>query len=68
MNALNIYTPDGNPLPATTLHETMLGGVEIRSFKVDPQYRGKFWQGIVSGNYNYELLNIPDVWYMLEPK
>jgi len=68
VNALNIYTPDGNPLPATTLHETMLGGVEIRSFKVDPQYRGKFWQGIVSGNYNYELLNIPDVWYMLEPK
>jgi len=68
VNGLTIYTPDGKLLPATTLLETMHGGFEIRSFKVEPQYRGKFWKAVVSGNYNYQLLNIPDVWYMLEPK
>ena len=68
VNALSIFSPDGKPATATTLHETMHGGFEIRSFKVEPQYRGKFWKAVIGGNYNYELLNIPNVWYMLEPK
>ena len=67
VNSLKIITPDHQSVP-NKLEQTLNTDFEIRSFKVEPQHRGKFWQGIVSGNFNYELLNIPDVWYMLEPK
>jgi hypothetical protein len=67
LNGLTIYNPAGKPT-ATTFLETQPGGFEIRSFKVDPNYQGKIWKGVVEGNLNYELLTIPDQWYMLQPK
>lgn len=67
LNALAVFTPDGNPIE-TTLLETQHAGFEIRSFNVEPRHQGKFWKAVVSGNYNYELLTIPDQWYMLQPK
>ncbi|TMI64958.1 MAG: DUF4838 domain-containing protein [Bacteroidetes bacterium] len=67
VNALAIYSPDGRKVN-TTLLEKQDGGFEIRSFKVDPGEQGKIWKAVVSGNYNYQMLNIPDRWFLLQPK
>jgi hypothetical protein len=67
VNALAIYSPDGRKVN-TTLLEKQDGGFEIRSFNVDPNEQGKIWKAVVSGNYDYQLLNIPDRWFMLQPK
>ncbi|GEM_PF-5418934 len=67
VNALSIFSPGGERV-ASTLIESQASGFEIRSFKVKPADQGKFWKGIVGGNFNYQLLSIPDYWYMIEPK
>ncbi|MCB0716165.1 MAG: DUF4838 domain-containing protein [Chitinophagaceae bacterium] len=67
-NRLTIYTPSGKKNTNSDLLGTMHGGWEIRSITVAPEDSGKFWQGIISGNYNYELQNIPNVWYLIQPK
>jgi len=67
VNALKISTPDGNPI-ATTLISTSPGGFELRSFEVPPGLSGKFWTAAVSGNYNYQFVNIPDRYFLLTKK
>jgi len=67
LDALRIIAPDGTS-PKTKLLETIYGGWEIRSFVPPANQRGKFWKAVISGNYNYEMLNIPDVYFLFEEK
>jgi hypothetical protein len=67
LNALKIISPDGKPV-TTKLLSQLPGGFEIRSFTVPANQQGKFWKAIISANYNYEFLNIPDVYFLLQEK
>ena len=66
-DALKILTPDGNPV-TTKLIKTLDGGFQIRSYTVPPNFAGKFWEAIVSGNFNYQFLNIPDRYFLFSKK
>jgi hypothetical protein len=65
-NALQIFDPENKPVTTTLL--TSEGGVEIRQFLVPKNYRNKFYKLEVTGNYNYQLLNIPDQYFLLNRK
>jgi hypothetical protein len=52
----------------TTLISTSPGGFELRSFEVPPGFSGKFWKAVISNNYNYQFLNIPDRYFLLIEK
>jgi len=67
VNALKILNPEGEAIK-TNLISTSAGGFELRSFEVPANFRGKFWTAVISGNYNYKFLNIPDRYYLLKPK
>ena len=67
LNALQIIMPDGKPV-ATKLLETLPGGFEIRSFIPPANQLGKFWKAVITGNFNYEMLNIPDVYFLFQEK
>ena len=66
-NTLAIYPP-GEAAIKTELIETLSDDFSIRSFKVSPSEQGKFWKAVVAGNFNYELVSIPDQWFILQPK
>jgi len=66
-NALKILTPEGTPVK-TNLINTSAGGFQLRSFEVPSNFAGKFWRAIVSGNNNYQFMNIPDRYYILREK
>jgi hypothetical protein len=67
VNALQIIAPDGTPVK-TKLLQTIYGGWEIRSFVPLANHKGKFWKAVISGNFNYEFLNIPDVYFLFDEK
>ena len=66
-NALKILNPDGKPIE-TKLVSTSPGGFQLRSFQVPSEQTGKFWKAIISGNYNYQFLNIPDRYFLFDKK
>ena len=67
VNALTITSSGGRNIKSDLLlNET--GGFEIRRFTVPSNEAGKFWKAEVSGNYNYNLVNIPDRYLLLEKK
>jgi hypothetical protein len=66
LNGLNIFSPDGQELK-TTLISSQAGGFEIRRFVPPADQTGKFWKVLTKG-YNYEMLNIPDTYFLLKPK
>jgi hypothetical protein len=67
LDALKIIAPDGKPV-TTKLLSQMHGGFEIRSFVPPRNQQGKIWKAVISANYNYEFLNIPDVYFLLKEK
>ena len=67
VNALKILAPDGKAV-TTNLISTSPGGFELRSFKVPQNFSGKFWTAVISNNYNYQFLNIPDRYFLFEKK
>jgi len=67
INALNISTTSGKRInPSLVL--TDASGFETRRFTVPPSEAGKFWKAEISGNYNYQFLNIPDRYFLLQKK
>ncbi|MBS1621222.1 MAG: DUF4838 domain-containing protein [Bacteroidetes bacterium] len=66
-NALSFYSPEGKKIE-NTLIETHNNDFETRSIKIKPSPVGRIWKAVVSGNFNYQLLNIPDRWFYLQPK
>ena len=66
-NALRILTPDDKPVE-TKLVSSSAGGFQLRTFEVPPDQTGKFWKAIISGNYNYQFLNITDRYFLFEKK
>jgi len=67
VNALNISTTSGvkaNP----SLVLTDASGFETRRFTVPSSEAGKFWKAEITGNYNYQFLNIPDRYFLLQKK
>ena len=62
LDALKILTPEGTPV-TTNLISTSAGGFQLRSFEVPANFAGKFWKVIISGNYNYQFINIPDRYF-----
>ncbi|HEY0434121.1 MAG TPA: hypothetical protein VGC95_09630, partial [Chitinophagaceae bacterium] len=63
-NGLRIIAPSGNTVNTTLIKKTD-DGFEVMSFDVPSGASGKFWQAIVTGNYNYQLINIPDRYFIL---
>jgi hypothetical protein len=67
LNSLAISSPSGK-----TYHSKLLvqehGGYETRQFNFPKEESGKIWKAIISGNYNYNMINIPDRYFLLEPK
>lgn len=67
LNALAITSPSGKKI-SSDLTLTEHGGFETRRFRVDPAESGKIWKAVISGNYNYNFLNMPDRYFLLEEK
>lgn len=66
-NALKILNPNGDPV-TTKLISSSAGDFQLRSFDVPPNFTGKFWTASVSGNFNYQFLNIPDRYFLFTKK
>lgn len=43
-------------------------GFETRQILVPKEEAGKIWKAAISNNYNYNMINIPDRYFLLEPK
>lgn len=41
---------------------------ETRQITVPKEEAGKIWKAVISNNYNYNMINIPDRYFLLEPK
>jgi hypothetical protein len=67
LNALALTSPSGKKI-VSNLIQSEYGGFEIRQFKIDQMETGKIWKAVITGNYNYNFLNIPDRYYLLEEK
>lgn len=67
LNALDITTPSGKK-PTSSILQTEHAGFEIRKMPVDEKDLGKIWKTVITGNYNYSFLNIPDRYYLLQEK
>lgn len=67
VDALKLLDPAGNVV-ATKLVKTLADGFQVRSFTVPTNLAGKFWKAIISGNYNYQFLNIPDRYFLFKEK
>jgi hypothetical protein len=67
LNALRIIAPDGSTVQ-TKLVSELPGGFQIRSFVAPANQQGKFWKAVITGNYNYEFLNIPDIYFLFKEK
>jgi hypothetical protein len=48
------------------LIKTQADGFELRSFTVPASMRGKFWKAVVTGNFNYQFLTIPDRYFLFD--
>lgn len=67
LNQLQIFTPAGKKI-ASKLLQTETGGFEIRQFAIADTETGKLWKAVISGNFNYSFINIPDRYFLLEEK
>jgi hypothetical protein len=67
LNALAIKSPTGRKINSDLL-VTEYGGFETRRFSAQNNETGKIWKAEVSGNYNYNFLNIPDRYLLLQEK
>jgi len=67
VDALKITDPAGNAVE-TKVAKTLADGFQVRSFTVLPNLAGQFWKVVISGNNNYQFLNIPDRYFLLIPK
>ena len=67
LNALAITSPLGKR-PVSKIIQTEHGGFEIRKFNIDPTEAGQIWKTVITGNYNYNFINIPDRYLLLEEK
>jgi hypothetical protein len=66
-DALKIIAPSGVTVK-TKLIRTGSDTFEIRSFVPSSDQKGKFWKAVINNNYNYEMLNIPDVYFLFQEK
>jgi hypothetical protein len=67
LNALTITSPIGRKIKSDLLLSEH-GGFETRKFAIQSNETGKIWKAEVSGNYNYNFLNIPDRYLLLQQK
>lgn len=67
LNSLAIASPSGKTYPSKLLLQEH-GGYETRQFNFPKEESGKIWKAVISGNYNYNMINIPDRYFLLEPK
>jgi hypothetical protein len=67
LNALTITSPIGRKIKSDLLLSEH-GGFETRKFAIQSNETGKIWKAEVSGNYNYNFLNIPDRYLLLQEK
>jgi len=66
-DALKIEDPQGNPV-ATKLVKTSVDGFQLRSFRIPANLSGQFWKATVTGNFNYQFVNIPDRYFLFRKK
>jgi type IV secretory pathway component VirB8 len=67
LNMLSITSPTGRKIdPELISKET--GGVEFRKFSIQSNEGGKIWKTQVAGNFNYNFMNIPDRYLLLEKR
>jgi hypothetical protein len=67
VNNLQLISPTGQKVESELL-ESQHGGFETRQLNFSAKESGKFWKAVISGNYNYGFLTIPDRYFLLEPK
>jgi hypothetical protein len=67
LNSLAISSPSGRTYTSKMLLQEH-GGYETRQFNFPKDESGKIWKAVISGNYNYNMINIPDRYFLLEPK
>lgn len=67
VNALTITSPAGRKIKSDLL-TTEDGGFETRRFSIQSGETGKIWKAEDSGNFNYNFLNIPDRYLLLDEK
>ncbi len=67
LNMLSITSPANRKISADLLSKEA-GGVEFRRFNIQTSEAGKIWKTEVAGNYNYNFINIPDRYLLLEKK
>jgi hypothetical protein len=67
LNALSITSPSGKH-PVSKVIQTENSGVETRTFSINQAESGKLWKAVITGNYNYNFINIPDRYFLLEEK
>lgn len=65
LNALRITSPSGKTYLSKVLSNED-SGFETREFSFPKTESGKLWNAVVSGNYNYNFINIPDRYFLLE--
>jgi hypothetical protein len=65
LNALKITSPSAKTYSSKVLSNEY-GGFETRQFTFPKSESGKLWNAVVSGNYNYNFINIPDRYFLLE--
>jgi hypothetical protein len=67
LNQLTITSPARSKV--NSMHaSTDDGSFEFRKITLIPGESGKIWQAVVGGNFNYNMLNIPDRYFLLEKK
>jgi hypothetical protein len=64
LNGLKFTSPSGlNPI--SNLLKKEYGGIEIRELKIHRGEAGNIWKAAISGNFNYNMLNIPDRYFLI---
>lgn len=66
LNALKLSS-SGKEFPSKLL-QTENAGFETRQIIVPKEETGKIWKAVIGNNYNYNMINIPDRYFLLEPK
>jgi hypothetical protein len=64
LNALKLTSPSGfNPNSNILIKE--YGGFEIRELIIPQEETGTIWKAVIAGNFNYNMLNIPDRYLLI---
>lgn len=67
LNSLQIFSSSGQKINSKLL-TTEYGGTETRELEVPRGETDKIWQVMVGGNFDYNFINIPDRYFLLEKK